>query len=158
MKIKTIKFNERDLEVWEAVRDLYKEDIWLSPTKIGLHIGFDYNTASSKCNRTLKKLVNEKILLRSKEGKYQIDNFEFNMTIPELEINKRDSRTDKDIGWIEGLWYAIEQLVINYDLPNYAKFIIQESNLSEWEFRSNLEKTKYEVERLTEFLDEIFQK
>ena len=59
--------------------------------------------------------------------------------------------------WVEGLWYAVEQLVINYDQPNYAKFIIQESNLPEWEFRKTLKSTGYAIIELTEFLDEVFK-
>ena len=68
-----------------------------------------------------------------------------------------DERTNEDVAWIEGLWYAVEQLVIDFDQPDYAKFIIQESNLPEWEFRETLESTGYCTKELSEFLDKVFE-
>ena len=70
----------------------------------------------------------------------------------------RDQRLDRDIGFIDGLWYAVEQLVLNHDQPDYAKFIIQESNLPEWEFRATLKETQYEVKILSKFLNDVFKK
>ena len=80
-----------------------------------------------------------------------------NNICPALKDDRKiDNRMDDEIGFIEGLWFAIEQLVINHDEPDYAKFIIQESNLPEWEFRNNLKQTQYKVEILSEFLDKVF--
>ena len=64
----------------------------------------------------------------------------------------------KDLGWTEGLWYAVEQLVINYDQPDYAKFIPEASGIEEWEFRQVLKSTQYMVNELSEFLDKVFKK
>ena len=78
--MKTIGFNERDLDVWNGLRTVLDYQISASPTDIGLHLGFDYNGASAKVNRSLKKFVNEGILKREK-GKYSIKSFNFNIQL-----------------------------------------------------------------------------
>jgi len=60
--------------------------------------------------------------------------------------------------FVQGIWYAVEQLIIWCDGEEQAKWIIEESNIQEWEFREVLKETKYQTERLTEFLDEVFKK
>jgi len=69
----------------------------------------------------------------------------------------KDNRTDKEIGFTEGLWYAIEQLVLG-EQHYIAQDLIEYSNLPEWEFRKALEETQYKVEELSEFLDKVFEK
>lgn len=71
-------------------------------------------------------------------------------------VKTKDNRTDKEIGYIAGLWYAIEQLVDNGQ-DSIAENIIEYSNLPEWEFRDNLEKTQYMYDELSEFLDKVFE-
>ncbi len=78
--MKTVYFNERDLDVWNGLRTVLDHQISASPTDIGLHLGFDYGSASAKVNRSLKKLVNEGILNREK-GKYSIKSFDFNIQL-----------------------------------------------------------------------------
>lgn len=78
--MKTINFNERDLDVWNGLRKVLDNQISASPTDIGLHLGFDYNGASAKVNRSLKKLVNEGVLNKEK-GKYSIKSFDFDIQL-----------------------------------------------------------------------------
>lgn len=68
----------------------------------------------------------------------------------------KQNRTDKEIGFIEGLWYAIEQLVINGQ-KDLANQLIYDSCLPEWEFRKVLKETEYLVEELSELLDNVFE-
>ncbi len=78
--MKTIYFNPRDLDVWNGLRAVLEWQVSASPTDIGLHLGFDYNGASAKVNRSLKKLTNEGILNRDK-SKYSIKSFDFNIQL-----------------------------------------------------------------------------
>lgn len=69
----------------------------------------------------------------------------------------KDNRTDKEIGFVEGLWYVIEQLIVNGQV-SLANQLVYDSNLPEWEFRKVLKETEYLTKELTEFLDEVFIK
>lgn len=42
----------------------------IGPTQVGLELGYDYNTASSKCYSALKKAVTMGIVEKVKGGKY----------------------------------------------------------------------------------------
>ena len=86
--MKTIKFNDRDFQVWNELRNLDDNgDKAISPTVVGLNLGFDYASASSKVTRTLKKLVKEKVISRSKKGKYKIEDTNFNVELLKPNID-----------------------------------------------------------------------
>lgn len=69
---------------------------------------------------------------------------------------KMGSEMKNQEGFVEGLWYAIEQLVLSYDQPSIAEEMLIVSGIPELKFRKILNKTEYEVEALSKFLDKVF--
>ena len=66
-----MQFTEKQSKVIRKLYEMYeKEGHPISPTKIGLELGFDYNTASSKCSNALKKAEQLGVVEKVKGGKY----------------------------------------------------------------------------------------
>ncbi|PLS19056.1 hypothetical protein CVD28_01230 [Bacillus sp. M6-12] len=58
-------------EILDMLKKLYKETgEAVSPSKIGLALGKDYNSSSSYCSTTLKKAVSEGLVERTEKGLY----------------------------------------------------------------------------------------
>jgi hypothetical protein len=56
-----IKLTEKDLEILEVIRgNIYA----MGPTEIGLILGKPYNSASSYCSGSLKKLMNAGLIIK----------------------------------------------------------------------------------------------
>lgn len=71
---KEIKLTEKDLKILGIIK---KHGTFITPTHIGMKLHQPYNTASSYCSSTLKKLMNEGMIMRAKiDGKvfYRIKN------------------------------------------------------------------------------------
>lgn len=68
----------------------------------------------------------------------------------------KDTRTEREKAFVEGMWYAVERCVDCGD-DTLATHIITESNIPEWEFRQVLKETEYMEEELTELLNYIFK-
>jgi DNA-binding Lrp family transcriptional regulator len=65
--MKEIKLSEKDIQIFEEVR---KNVGLISPTEIGMKLGKPYNSASSYCSGSLKKLMEAGKVIRIKaDGK-----------------------------------------------------------------------------------------
>lgn len=53
-------------------------------------------------------------------------------------------------GFQEGIWYAVEQLVLEHDEPQMALDIVKESGIPKQNFVNILGKTKYGTKELKE--------
>lgn len=51
---------------------LKKTNRWMSPTEIGLQLGYDYDQASSRVNRYIKELLADGLIERIPPGKYKV--------------------------------------------------------------------------------------
>ena len=69
-----------------------------------------------------------------------------------------DFRKEHDKGFTEGLWYAVQQVLIFENEPEIARGLINESGTPEWEFRKAQDENGFENERMYKFLDEVFEK
>lgn len=56
----------------------------------------------------------------------------------------------------EGIWFAVECLVIEYDQPTMARHILMGAGIKKKEALAILAKTKYCVEDMTDFLNKEF--
>lgn len=55
----------------------------------------------------------------------------------------------KNMGWVEGLWFAVEMLV-NRGSEDFALYMIKETGVPKEEFEKCLERTGYMQEELKE--------
>jgi len=55
----------------------------------------------------------------------------------------------KNMGWVEGLWFAVEMLV-NRGQEDFALYIIKETGVPKEEFEKCLERTGYMEDELKE--------
>lgn len=67
-----------------------------------------------------------------------------------------DLRNERDKGFAEGLWYAVQQVLIFENEPEIARGLVNESGVQKWEFRKAQLVNGFENERMYKFLDEIF--
>jgi hypothetical protein len=66
-----MKLTERQQQIWDAFLQLYQTtNEPVSPTALGLELGFDYNSASAKTTPTLKKFVALGWAKRTTKGRY----------------------------------------------------------------------------------------
>jgi predicted transcriptional regulator len=62
---------QRKTQVWDALVELYNQrGEPVGPTDIGMHLGFPYQSASSRVMAALKQLVQEGQVVRNERGKY----------------------------------------------------------------------------------------
>lgn len=61
-------FNMKE-KIYELLK---KTNRWMSPTEIGIQLGYDYGQASSRVNRPLKKLLADGLIERIPQGKYKV--------------------------------------------------------------------------------------
>lgn len=57
------------------IKVLKKEMKWMSPTDIGIAIGFKYGDASAKCHKSLQRLIEHGLVEKTPKGvraKYRI--------------------------------------------------------------------------------------
>lgn len=63
---KEIKLTEKDTDILNYLKS---KTNYVGPTEIGLHFGQPYNTASSWCSSSLKRLIKAK-MVTTVSGKY----------------------------------------------------------------------------------------